>query len=126
MSESLWNEGWILEGKCLVEGPCGMGALGRGWGQQTWVCRLAELWRGRLAQVWGYLGIKGDQGSKWSSGRWGRGSAQLPPTSDASPTWGCQPQAGAEVLASAWEGEGNAAGAVSSIRRKTLLSFLKT
>lgn len=32
----------------------------------------------------------------------------------------------AEVLASAGEGEGNAAGAASSIRRKTLLSFLKT
>ena len=33
--------------------------------------------------------------------------------------------AAAEFLASTREGEGNAAGATSSIRRKTLLSFLK-
>lgn len=46
----------------------------------------------------------------------------LPPRMPAPPV----PAAGEEVLASAWEGEGNAAGAISSIRRKTLLSFLKT
>lgn len=55
-------------------------------------------------------------------GRGGAALSCLPLRMPAPPV----PAAGAEVLASAWEGEGNAAGAVFSVRRKTILSFLKT